>query len=302
MPTYNKILVVLDAYETIPDKPMSLPIEVEKAIRFVSDKQSTQLFLISCGYEKFMHNGYESMGDALTVMHEAQCKQLEDRLNSVVKKLKHQGYQVASELEWGHPRYERIVLKADEIGADLVIQHTRSYSKVGRSFLSNDSWQLVRTCPKPLLLVKDAVWQKNPMLMAAVDPAHSHHKPLRLDHAILDAALTMKSTLGGDLHVLHAFSLASGPFTAADKLLQHHQTILNSLLTDFSFATDHIHLVDEPPVYALQKYEEKLATDIIIMGALSRSRLADVLIGNTAEKVLDYLKSDVLIIKPSLTE
>jgi nucleotide-binding universal stress UspA family protein len=33
------------------------------------------------------------------------------------------------------------------------------------------------------------------------------------------------------------------------------------------------------------------------MGAISRSRLTDAFIGNTAEKVLDYLESDVLIIK-----
>lgn len=301
MPTYDRILVVLDVHETIPDNPESLPIEVQKAIRLVSNKQSTQIFLISCAYEKYIHSGNESLGDALSVMREAHQNQLEERLNLVTGKLKHQGYQVASELDWAYPRYERIVHKANGIDADLVIQHTRSYSKVGRMFLSNDSWQLVRTCPKPLLLVKDVDWQQNPMLMAAVDPVHSHHKPLRLDHAILDAALTTKNTLGGDLHVLHAFNLTSSPFTAADKLLQVHQQTLDTLLADYKFATDHVHLVDEPPVLALQQYEEKLKTDIIVMGALSRSRLSDALIGNTAEKVLDYLKSDVLIIKPSVT-
>jgi nucleotide-binding universal stress UspA family protein len=38
--------------------------------------------------------------------------------------------------------------------------------------------------------------------------------------------------------------------------------------------------------------------DIVVMGALSRSGLKRVLIGNTAEAVLDALECDVLIVKP----
>ena len=33
------------------------------------------------------------------------------------------------------------------------------------------------------------------------------------------------------------------------------------------------------------------------MGAISRSRMSEALIGGTAEKVLDFLRTDVLIIK-----
>jgi len=38
----------------------------------------------------------------------------------------------------------------------------------------------------------------------------------------------------------------------------------------------------------------------VVMGAISRSRLSDALIGNTAENVLDYIKTDLLIIKPAV--
>lgn len=34
------------------------------------------------------------------------------------------------------------------------------------------------------------------------------------------------------------------------------------------------------------------------MGAISRSFVADIFIGNTTEKVLDYLECDVLVLKP----
>ncbi|MEO1576425.1 MAG: universal stress protein, partial [Pseudomonadota bacterium] len=39
--------------------------------------------------------------------------------------------------------------------------------------------------------------------------------------------------------------------------------------------------------------------DLVVMGAVSRSVLRNALIGNTAEKVLDRLDADTLIIKPA---
>ncbi|MBT8147537.1 MAG: universal stress protein [Gammaproteobacteria bacterium] len=296
MQSYNKILVVLDSYEE--QAVDALPVEVTKALQFVNDKQQTELFLLTCGYEKFLHDSYYSFGDELKVLREEHCNRLEEKLALVAGKLREQGYQVHAELVWGYPRYEQIVEKSIDYSADLVIQHTRSYSKMARTFLSNDSWQLVRFCPKPLLLVKDRSWKSAPRLLAGVDPVHSHHKPLKLDYKIIKTAMGVAAQLGGDVHVLHAYAEVGRPFALPDKILQAHSQAFEELLADFELPADNCHLVDEAPVFALQRYEGKLESDIIVMGALSRSRLADALIGNTAEKVLDYLESDVLIVKP----
>jgi universal stress protein E len=41
-----------------------------------------------------------------------------------------------------------------------------------------------------------------------------------------------------------------------------------------------------------------LKADIVVMGAISRSGLKRIFIGNTAEAVLDALPCDVLVVKP----
>ncbi len=269
-----------------------------KALRFVSDKQESEIYLLVCGYEKFLHDSYYSFGDELRVLREEHCTRLEANLAKVEHQVKEKGYRVHAELVWAHPRFEQIVRKSLEYSADLVIQHTRAYSKLARTFLTNDSWQLVRFCPKPLLLVKDREWPPKPVILAAVDPVHSHHKPLQLDHKILSNAVGLGAQLGGTVHVLHAYAEVGRPFALPDKVLKAHSDAFEDLLSEFSLQTENCHLLDESPVFALQNYEQKLNSDVIVMGALSRSRLADALIGNTAEKVLDYLDSDVLIIKP----
>lgn len=298
MQSLNRILVVLDIYEDESDQPDALPVEVNKALRFITSKTATELLLLTCGYEKFLHDSYYSFGDEMRVIREEHCKLLEQKLSGVVGKLQAQGYRVSGELLWGYPRFEQIVKRAVDFSADLVVQHTRGYAKLARTFLSNDSWELVRNCPKPLLLVKDKSWKDKPVLLAAVDPAHSHHKPLGLDHKILELAVSASGHLGGELHVVHAYAEVGRPFALPDKILQLHRDEFAALLKDFRIPDSHCHLVDQSPAFALQKFESQLGVDVLVMGALSRSRLADSLIGNTAEKVLDYLECDVLIVKP----
>jgi len=41
------------------------------------------------------------------------------------------------------------------------------------------------------------------------------------------------------------------------------------------------------------------STDLLVMGAVSRSLLLRPVIGNTAERVIDHVECDVLVIKPA---
>lgn len=58
------------------------------------------------------------------------------------------------------------------------------------------------------------------------------------------------------------------------------------------------HLVSENPVVAIPRLASAIGADIVVMGAISRSGLQRVFIGNTAERVLGALRCDVLVVKP----
>ena len=49
---------------------------------------------------------------------------------------------------------------------------------------------------------------------------------------------------------------------------------------------------------AIPRMAEKLDADLVVMGAISRSTLKRIAIGNTAERVLGDLPCDVLVVKP----
>jgi universal stress protein E len=56
--------------------------------------------------------------------------------------------------------------------------------------------------------------------------------------------------------------------------------------------------VSGPPALKIPEVARKMQAALVVMGAISRSRLQRMFIGSTAERVLDALSCDVLVIKP----
>jgi len=299
MSKIERILVVVDAEEDFSKATDGLPIELRKALRFVHNKADVELRLLSVGYEKYLHHSFRSIGSDYIAMRKEYVERMEASLNSLTEKLAGQGFRISSEVVWAHPRYEKIVEKADEFDASLVVQHVRAYAKIEHYHLTNDSWQLVRYCKRPLLLVRDGDWSDPVVMMAAVDPLHTHHKPLQLDNQIIDTGIDVSGQIGGEFHVVHAYGESARPFAAADKIKEEHSVAFDGLVADYNLDASKIHFIDETPLYALQSFSEEIHCNIIVMGAISRSRLSEAMIGSTAERTLDYIKTDVLIIKPA---
>ena len=52
------------------------------------------------------------------------------------------------------------------------------------------------------------------------------------------------------------------------------------------------------PHAVLTKMQERGEADLVVMGALARGRFAELVLGNTAERVLHYGDGDVLVVAP----
>lgn len=298
MKASQKILIVVDAENDYSDE---LPLEIRKALRLVTDKKATELVLYCVAFQKYLHHDFLSLDFNQVQRRQEYCDQVAKNIDGLAAKLRADGYTASSDVDWAYPRYESIVTKANGISADLVIQHCRGYGAIEFHHLSNDSWQLVRHCPVPLLLVKNHPWNESPVVLAAVDPVHSHNKPLALDNRIIAAATRLRDSVGGQLHVLHAYAEAARPFAPAGVIQTEHRKAMDELLSDYSVPAGQLHFEDETPIVALEKVADELSADVVVMGAISRSRLSEMLIGSTAEKVLDFMDTDILVIKPAMS-
>lgn len=222
------------------------------------------------------------------------------------------GVKVTCRAAWDHPPYDAIVRRALATHVDLVVVATHGHRFGARLLLRNTDWELIRHCPVPLLLVKSRRAYQKPVVLAAVDPFHAHAKPADLDARLLGEASQFAQLLHGSVHVFHAymplacvnaFSVATAPPVILPPAVEeaHSQQIARAIDrlaegADIPRARRHIHMGDVAS--DMSALAHRIRADLVVMGAVSRSALARLFIGNTAERVLDKLSCDVLIVKP----
>jgi len=225
------------------------------------------------------------------------------RLEKLAAPLRRRGLEVTCTVAWDHPAHEAIVRRAVETRADLIIAQCHGAGDTHGTLRLTD-WELVRNSPIPVLLLRDPRPYRRPKILAAVDPMHTHAKTGDLDENIVSGARSLAAVLSGSLHVVHAnhpplMGLATeSPFTLVDLLSAGHDAF-RKFLRRGDLPARRGHLVEGDPATVIPSVAADLHARIVVMGAVSRSGLKSLFIGNTAERVLNKLDCDVLVVKPA---
>jgi universal stress protein E len=226
-----------------------------------------------------------------------------------------EGLRVNCYVAWDYPPHEAVVRRALGMPADLVIAATQQHRLGMRLLLRNTDWELIRHCPCPLLLVKSSRSYEKPVIVAAVDPFHEHAKPANLDALLLRTGAAMAALLGGSLHAFHAFHAYMPPVSAMpmpgamgipmsvppeveDEHGAQVARAFDQLAKQAGIPRAGRHLRMGDVASELDAVVRRTGARIAVMGAVSRSGLRRIFIGSTAERSLDSLSCDVLIIKP----
>lgn len=235
---------------------------------------------------------------------------LERRLGKLASVARRRRITVRCKAVWDHPPHDAIVRRADEIGADLIVAQVHPGKRRAWTMQLTD-WELLRISERPVLLIKDSKPYGRATVLAAVDPAHLHAKPLDLDSRILASARDLARLLNGAMHVVFAnnpspIGLSYGdPILGAfptgltyDDLRREHREIFDRFMADSDVPERRRHVIAGEPAKVIPRVARDTQAGIVVMGAVSRTGLKRLLIGNTAERVLADLPCDVLVVKP----
>jgi universal stress protein E len=235
----------------------------------------------------------------------------QERLETLAQRLRRHGIEVSASAEWDYPVYEAVIRAAGRADADLIVAERHAGRHLAAGFLHLTDWELLRLAPQPVLLVKRPRPYRRPLVLAAVDPDHRYGKPARLDREILQAGALLAGALRGALHAVHAYSplplTAYSRGTLSEDILADMQRRskraaaekLERLARPAGIAPTRRHLIARHPSDAIEQVAAQTRSALVVMGALARSGLRSLLIGNTAEKVLDQLPCDLLVVKPA---
>jgi len=238
-------------------------------------------------------------------------KDRQEKVDTLVADMVKQGVDARSLVVTGTPFLE-IIRQVLRDKHDLVILAAEGKGGIKKRLFGSTSMHLMRKCPCPVWVVKQAQTWPYTRTLAAVDPSTSATESDSLNPLILQLASSMASKEAGELHVIHVWHLFGESYVrirgmtddeireARERERLRHRECLNTLLeqVDVTELKPHLHLIEGDPVERIPELVMEQGIDLLVMGTVCRTGVGGFLIGNTAEEVLNQIDCSVLTVKP----
>lgn len=169
--------------------------------------------------------------------------------------------------------------------------------------------RLLRQCPVPLLLVRPDAGPTPKRVLACVDTS-TDGPDAELNERVYQLAAGLCADLGAELSIVHAWEMEDEAILAArltkeqvQRFLDQQEEWLRERLERFlgTFGPDlehQVHLVKGEPARVVAQVCESEQIDLVVMGTVARGGLKGLLLGNTAEAILEGIDTSVLAVKP----
>jgi nucleotide-binding universal stress UspA family protein len=243
-------------------------------------------------------------------------------LKNLILPLKKQGLEVKGEVLWGTPFIE-IIREVLRNNHDLVMLSPRQVGKLRSILFGSRIMHLMRKCPCPVWAVKHAEKIQHKKILAAVDPAPMDDKENALNIKIIELATYLGRLEKSELHIVSCRRLfykhSLDPLSVLgqealgginNEVRNACRERLDTLLEKFDLIEDlikdadaedlncRVHMLDGEPDTLIPQVADSEGVDLVVMGTISRTGIPGLLIGNTAEKILQKLNCSVLAVKP----
>jgi universal stress protein E len=208
-----------------------------------------------------------------------------------------------------------------ENGYDLLIKPAENPSWTRRLFGSDDL-HLLRKCPCPVWLMKPSEKSNYGSILAAVDFELMAPSPSEkdLNREILELAASLALSDSASLHIAHAWEALAermlvsrggvSPEGVTNYVTGEHERHRKELYRlaeqlrgwiskeAYDYLSPGFHLPEGPAKKVIASLAKRLGADLVVMGTVARTGISGLIIGNTAEAILDQLECSVLAIKP----
>lgn len=195
-------------------------------------------------------------------------------------------------------------------GYDLLIKAAEgAYGRRSVLFGSSDQ-RLIRKCPCPVWILKQSRRRTIRRILAAVDVGRNEMEASNLAHQIMALSTALAKDNDSELHVLYAWQFkheaqlrggtVAGSVIASlnHELAEANKRQFDRLLQRFKYEKMTVRLIKGDANHVIPEYTEENAIDLVVMGTVGRSGIAGLIIGNTAESVLQAVDCSVLMLKP----
>ena len=179
---------------------------------------------------------------------------------------------------------EAVVKAAQRSGVDAVIKASHSHSATQRLFKKTSDWTLIRQCECPVLLVKHKPTGEGRKVLAAVDLRKEKDAYEAINANILEFCQRYVESDISEVHFLNAHKDLP---TRPDR---------GGMIRACGVDSEYVHIKMGDASKVIVECAEELSANLVVIGNSARSGLSAAVNSNTAERVLDDLACDLLVI------
>ncbi|WP_371379069.1 universal stress protein UspE [Thalassotalea aquiviva] len=217
-------------------------------------------------------------------------------------------YKIDYKVIWHNRPFEAILNEVDEHKYDLVLKSTHEHPTLQSVIFTPTDWHLIRKCWVPLLLVKEHSWPENGHILAAIHASSDEEDHMSLNNKITEEAINLSKLIKADTHFVNSYpgtpiniAIEIPEFDAAEynkNMQAHHIKMMQQHAAKFGIDKKYLHVKEGLPEDVIEQVANELDAELVILGTIGRTGLSAMLIGNTAEHVIDRINCDLLALKP----
>ncbi len=231
------------------------------------------------------------------------CQSGESLLEDLLEPLRGQGVDMESACIWHKYEWQGVLDVAADIDADLIIKGTDYPVK---EFVRTPSdWNLLRHAKLPVMLVKPVSWVECPVVLAAVDA--TEETDADLNKRVLTRSHELATALGGEVHVVNVYPSVEhwvGPVTLVINFDAVRQQVgsdiesrIGTMLDELGLEPANVHTREGLTAEEIHRAVIETGAEILVMGTHHRTGPEGAILGNTSEKILHAVRSDIEVVR-----
>jgi universal stress protein E len=194
------------------------------------------------------------------------------------------GLEYLIEVSWSSEWQESIRQSAKRFGADLIYLPVHAKTSSSRFTFTESKWELLKGAYCPVVLIRPGANAQRKVILAAVNFQAQRDVQRELNKKILDQAKHFAEVYGAELHLINGY------------LDSMNYPDRGRLVNETGLTSDRIHVRNGYTSDVVSELAEEIDADLVIMGTLGQNGMTTTRRGNTAERLIAALDTDVMVI------
>ncbi len=241
----------------------------------------------------------ENMGD----FRRAVLMTKEKIIASMLEKIDTENVQLTTEVVWTNDISKWLIDEANTGKYNIMIKpghRTETFSH------TPSDWQLFRESPIPVMIVEKYKYKPNAKILCALDLGSKDDSHKKLNSQVIKQGKALAETLNSELFCCYAIPIPTvlvdldlvDPHKAETKGTKKALKRFAKLAEKFDLDPDILYAKAGNAEKVVPSIANQLKAEIVVIGTVRRKGIKGKLIGNTPEKVLHNLHTDLLAVGP----